>query len=80
MDPQHKNSKQWKTKSIHNTYIDAREIKDLLLDNDDTEELEVKISRSGLGGTMFKVKTYFPGPPKKEAKNVKKKANKDRYS
>ena len=78
MDPQHKNSKQWKTKSIHNTYQDANEIKNLLLDNDDTGELEVKISRSGPGGIRFKVRTYFPAPPKKEVKSVKKKTNKDR--
>jgi hypothetical protein len=61
--------KVWKTKGIYNTYQDASEIKDLLLTNDDTGKLEVKIRRCGPGGIRFKIKAYFP-----ESKNNKKRS------
>jgi|TARA_R110000824_G_scaffold170181_2_gene347457 hypothetical protein len=64
-------SKIWKTKAIYNHYEDASEIKSLLLENDDTGLLEVKIYRCGLGGCRFKIKTYMP-EPKKKKKNLKK--------
>ena len=55
-------SKTWKTKAIYNHYEDASEIKNLLLENDDTGLLEVKICRCGPGGIRFKIKTYMPAP------------------
>ena len=54
--------KTWKTRGIYNTYLDASEIKDLMLANDDTGKLEVKIRRCGLGGLKFKIKTHYPEP------------------
>ena len=62
--------KTWKTRGVYNTYLDASEIKELLISNDDTGELEVKIRRCGPGGIRFKIKTYFPEP-----KNEKKQTN-----
>ncbi len=59
--------KTWKTRGIYNTYLDAFEIKKLLLTNDETGKLEVKIRRCGPDGVRFKIKTYFP-----ESKNEKK--------
>jgi hypothetical protein len=63
--------KTWKTKAIYNYYEDASQIKNLLLENDDSGLLEVKIRRCGPGGNMFKIKTYYPEPAKKEIKNEK---------
>ena len=63
--------KTWKTKAIYNHYEDASQIKDLLIENDDSGLLEVKILRCGPGGNMFKIKTYYPEPTKKENKNEK---------
>ena len=51
-------NKTWKTKAIYNYYDDASEIKNLLLANDETGLLEVKIRRCGPGGSKFKIKTY----------------------
>jgi hypothetical protein len=68
-------NKTWKTKAIYNYYDDASEIKNLLLANDETGLLEVKIRRCGPGGTKFKIKTYFPELKKKE-KTSEKKINK----
>ena len=73
-------NKTWKTKAIYNYYEDASEIKTLLLENDDTGLLEVKIRRCGPGGTKFKIKTYFPEPEKKENKNEKKTNKKTKSS
>ena len=70
-------NKTWKTKAIYNYYDDASEIKNLLLANDETGLLEVKIRRCGPGGTKFKIKTYFP-ELKKEEKTNEKKTNKKR--
>ena len=47
--------------------------KNLLISNDDSGLLEVKIRRCGPGGSMFKIKTYYPEPTKKEVKNEKEK-------
>ena len=63
--------KTWKTKAIYNHYEDASQIKDLLMENDDSGLLEVKILRCGPGGSKFKIKTYYPEPVKKEIKNEK---------
>ncbi len=63
--------KTWKTKAIYNYYEDASQIKSLLLENDDSGLLEVKIRRCGPGGSKFKIKTYYPEPIKKEIKNEK---------
>ena len=63
--------KTWKTKAIYNYYEDASQIKSLLLENDDSGLLEVKIRRCGPGGSKFKIKTYYPEPTKKEVKNEK---------
>jgi len=57
-----KKNKIWKTKAIYNHYEDASEIKSLLLENDDTGLLEIKIYRCGPDGTRFKIKTYMPAP------------------
>ena len=65
--------KTWKTKAVYNNYTDASEIKNLLISNDDSGLLEVKIRRCGPGGSMFKIKTYYPEPAKKEVKNEKEK-------
>ena len=61
-------NKTWKTKAIYNHYEDASEIKKLLIENDDTGLLEVKIYRCGLEGCKFKIKTYMPEPKKKNLK------------
>ncbi len=61
--------KNWKTKAVYNNYEDASEIKQLLISNDDSGLLEVKIRRCGPRGSMFKIKTYYPGPAKKEVRN-----------
>tara|TARA_R100000005_G_C4967863_1_gene181968 strand:+ start:587 stop:781 length:195 start_codon:yes stop_codon:yes gene_type:complete len=61
----------WKTKAVYNNYKDAYEIKNLLISNDDSGLLEVKIRRCGPGGNMFKIKTYYPEPSKKKIKNEK---------
>jgi len=58
--------KTWKTRGIYNTYLDASEIKELLLTNDETGDLEVKIRRCGPGGIRYKIKTYFPEPKNEE--------------
>ena len=60
--------KKWKTKATYNIYEDASEIKNLLLDNDDTGKLEVKIKRCGPDGCRFKIKTYYPEPNKNSKK------------
>ena len=63
--------KTWKTKAVYNNYTDASEIKNLLISNDDSGLLEVKIRRCGPGGSMYKIKTYYPAPSKKEVRNEK---------
>ena len=49
---------------IFDTYQDANDLRSVLLDNDDTGLLEIKVRRCGPGGSQFKVKKYFPEPKK----------------
>jgi hypothetical protein len=60
MDPNKEKNKRWQKVKIFNNYIDANELRSVLLDNDDTGLLEVKVRRCGPGGSQFKVKKYFP--------------------
>ena len=55
-----KTQKKWEKVRIFDTYQDANELRSVLLDNDDTGFLEVRVRRCGPGGTQFKVKKYFP--------------------
>jgi len=59
MDPCKENNKKWKKVRIFNNYRDANELRCVLLDNDDTGQLLVKIRRCGDNGSQFKVKTHF---------------------
>jgi len=60
MDPNKENNKKWQKVRIFNNFQDANELRSVLLDNDDTGFLEVKVHRCGLDGSQFKVKKYFP--------------------
>ena len=64
MDPNKEKNKSWQKVKIFNNYIDANELRSVLLDNDDTGLLEVKVRRCGPGGSQFKVKKYFPSQKK----------------
>ena len=64
MDPNNENNKKWEKVRIFNNYEDANDLRCVLLDNDDTGLLEIKVRRCGPGGTQFKVKKYFPEPKK----------------
>ena len=55
-----KTPKKWQKVRIFDSYGDANELRSVLLDNDDTGLLEVKVRRCGPGGSQFKVKKYFP--------------------
>ena len=55
-----KTSKKWQKVIIFNSYKDANELRCIMLDNDDTGLLEIKIRRCGPNGSQFKVKKYFP--------------------
>ena len=55
-----KTPKKWQKVRIFDSYKDANELRSILLDNDDTGLLEVKVRRCGPGGAQFKVKKYFP--------------------
>tara|TARA_R100001163_G_C4981718_1_gene137615 strand:- start:561 stop:752 length:192 start_codon:yes stop_codon:yes gene_type:complete len=55
-----KTPKKWQKVRIFDNYNDANELRGLLLDNDDTGLLEIKVRRCGPGGSQFKVKKYFP--------------------
>ena len=59
-----KTPKKWQRVRIFDNYDDANELRSVLLDNDDTGLLEVKVRRCGPSGTQFKVKKYFPEPKK----------------
>jgi hypothetical protein len=52
--------KKWQKVRIFNNYSDANDLRNVLLNNDDTGLLEVKVRRCGPGGSQFKVKKYFP--------------------
>tara|TARA_R100000152_G_C6626615_1_gene75574 strand:- start:201 stop:392 length:192 start_codon:yes stop_codon:yes gene_type:complete len=55
-----KTPKKWQKVRIFNSYKDANELRCVMLDNDDTGLLEIKIRRCGPNGSQFKVKKYFP--------------------
>ena len=55
-----KTPKKWQKVRIFDSYEDADTLRAVLLDNDDTGLLEVKVRRCGPGGSQFKVKKYFP--------------------
>ena len=68
MDPSKENNKKWEKVRIFNNYEDANELRCVLLDNDDTGFLKVKVQRCGPEGSQFKVKKHFPKPPIKKGK------------
>ena len=55
-----KTPKKWQKVRIFDNYSDANELRSIMLDNDDTGLLEVKVRRCGPRGSQFKVKKYFP--------------------
>ena len=55
-----KKPKKWQKVRIFDTYQDANDLRSVLLDNDDTGLLEIRVRRWGPGGSQFKVKKYFP--------------------
>ena len=59
MDPSKENNKKWKKARIFNNYEDANDLRCVLLDNDDTGQLRVKVRRCGEDGLQFKIKTHF---------------------
>jgi hypothetical protein len=59
MDPNKENNKKWKKVRIFDNYEDANELRCVLLDNDDTGQLLIKVRRCGVEGRQFKVKTHF---------------------
>jgi|TARA_R110002110_G_scaffold279858_1_gene494702 hypothetical protein len=68
MDPNKENNKKWEKVRIFDNYEDASELKGVMLDNDDTGNLLVKIRRCGDEGSRFKLKKHFlrPSIEKKE--------------
>jgi len=68
MDPSKENNKKWEKVRIFNNYTDANELRCVLLDNDDTNQLLVKVHRCGPDGTQFKVKKHFPKPATNKGK------------
>tara|TARA_R100000008_G_scaffold84628_2_gene72530 strand:+ start:46 stop:240 length:195 start_codon:yes stop_codon:yes gene_type:complete len=60
MDPSKENNKKWEKVRIFNNYNDANDLRCVMLDNDDSGLLMVKIHRCGPNGMQFKVKKYFP--------------------
>ena len=63
-----KTPKKWQKVRIFDSYSDANELRSVLLDNDETGLLEVKVRRCGPGGSQFKVKTWRPSPTNKNNK------------
>tara|TARA_B100000029_G_scaffold452407_1_gene477603 strand:+ start:350 stop:544 length:195 start_codon:yes stop_codon:yes gene_type:complete len=59
MDPSKENNKKWEKVRIFNNYNDANDLRCVMLDNDDTGFLLVKVHRCGPGGTKFKVKKHI---------------------
>ena len=59
MDPNKENNKKWEKVRIFNNYDDANYLRCVMLDNDDTGLLKVKVHRCGPNGSQFKVKRYF---------------------
>jgi hypothetical protein len=68
MDPSKENNKRWEKVRIFDRYEDANDLRCILLDNDDTSLLKVKVHRCGPDGSQFKVKKHFPKPPTKKGK------------
>ena len=62
MDSNKENNKKWEKVRIFNNYDDANELRCVMLDNDDTGLLKVKVHRCGPDGSQFKVKRHFPKP------------------
>ena len=62
MDPSKENNKKWEKVRVFNNYTDANELRCVLLDNDDTGKLLIKVKRCGPDGAQFKVKKHFPKP------------------
>lgn len=60
MDPNQKNNKKWHKVRIFDKYEDANELRHIMLNNDETGLLEMKIYRCGPDGSKFKLKKYFP--------------------
>ena len=60
-----KTPKKWQKVRIFDSYNDANELRSVLLDNDDTGLLKVKVQRCGPKGSQFKVKKYFPEQKRK---------------
>jgi len=59
MDPSKENNKKWEKVRIFNNYNDANDLRCVMLDNDDTGLLQVKVSRCGPEGSQFKVKRHY---------------------
>ena len=59
-----KTPKKWQKVRIFDSYEDADTLRSVMLANDDTGLLEVKVRRCGPAGSQFKVKKYFPEPKK----------------
>ena len=57
-----KTPKKWQKVRIFDTYQDANDLRSVLLDNDDTGLLEIRVRRCGPRGSQFKVKKYFDIP------------------
>jgi len=68
MDPSKENNKKWKKVRIFNNYDDANDLRCVLIDNDDTGRLRVKVRRCGDKGSQFKVKTHFIESKKNKGK------------
>ena len=68
MDPSKENNKKWEKIKIFKNYQDANELRCIMLDNDDTGLLKVKVYRCGPDGVQFKVKKHFPKPFIKKGK------------
>jgi len=68
MDPNKENNKKWEKVRIFNNYDDANELRCVMLDNDDTGLLKIKVHRCGPAGSQFKVKKHFPKPTNRKTK------------
>ena len=68
MDPSKETNKKWEKVRIFNNYVDANELRCIMLDNDDTGKLLVKVNRCGPDGSQFKVKKHFPKPQTQKGK------------
>ena len=69
--------KKWKSVKVLETYESASSLKKELLAADDTSKLEVKIKRCGDGGSMFRVKSWYPTKANSKTKPKNKTKKKD---